>query len=214
MRSLCLGLACAVSLAGCQEHDAEPDTSEPVAVESTGDWLETLRATPLESEFASNDEYAIQAIFPASNPVCNADSGGHIHGFYQRLDQDYCSDRAVSSRFISLWADYNAAFRSWEEAQQGICGPETEPFDIGIAANGAGQFLACKPMVCGEAYVITAGYLADFPDGTEPFVEDGPYFLYTISLGTTEETEAADLVLFREFFANLRLAGSRFSVES
>lgn len=209
---LAAGLLVALALAGC---DREWPTEEPLTdYVQDEDWLEQLRTTPLESNVAVSEEYRIQATFRSGDPVCIADSGGHIHGFYQ-LSGGNCGDPQESrQRFVSVWADYNTAFYSWDEASATYCGADTEPFELGMEATGEGRLVACIPKLCGEQYVVTAVYLSE---DSALWLSDevdaeagGPDLIYRLALGTTAETQEADLAEFRAFLSQLRLDGGTF----
>lgn len=209
---LVAALLVALALMGC---DKEWPTKEPLTdYVQDGDWLEKLRTTPLDSEFAVNDDFRIRAEFRLGDPVCIADSGGIIHGFYQ-LHGGNCGDPQESrQRFISVYADYNAAFWNWEETREIYCGADTEPFDLGMEVTGNGRLFACLPRMCGEQYVITAVYLSENPSmwlsEEVEAAEGGPDLAYRIALGTTAETERADLAEFRAFLSRLWLDGGSF----
>ena len=60
--------------------------------------------------------------------------------------------------------------------------------------------------------MLTVSFAAKDPSGELALAEDGPDFVYAVSLGTTPETDAADREMLRELFRSLSLAGTRFSV--
>lgn len=207
----------ALMLASCGQSqsnaDQEPEARQsPIETESrrpreSFDEFDRERYTPLEGEIAFNDEYAISAIFPKEHPVCRADSGGHIHGFYEWLDGD-CSEGLwgkKSARFISIWADYNAMEYSWSGAPGEYCGEDTAPVDLGVIARN-GRLSACRTKAPAANSEFTIVYLADDPTQDLFKPEDGPELIYTIRLGTTPRTETADLQALRTFLAKVKLA--------
>lgn len=210
-----LAFACALSACGEGRTTASVDRETTANAEENlpDDWLEQLRETPLESEIAINAEYAISAVFRKGDPVCVADSGGHIHGFYQLHDGNCGDPQETRSRFMSVWADYDSALEGWEGLAAAQCGDDTEPFDLGMDATGTGRFDACIPKLCGDQYVITAIYLSGSSTRAqgEGVRRDGPDLIYRIALGTTPATQEADLAEFRSFLAQLRLDGGSFT---
>lgn len=193
---LCLALL----LAGCGDEVADAPVAE--------DQFEL----GLQGHVVANHEYRIQASFPEDQTVCVSASGTHLHGFHQWRDGDCSVPGTSSGRFISVWADYNATFSDWEDAATLHCGADSQPFDLGLSATGEGRFSACIPKLCGEQYVITASYLSDSPamDLGDAAMGGGPDLIYTIALGTTAQTQEADLAEFRDFLTNLRLDGGGF----
>lgn len=191
-------------LVGCGPQDAaNNEASKPTETAFERHW---------PGHVATNDEFRIHATFPDDQPVCVSDSGTHIRGFHQWRDGD-CDDQTRSSdRFLSVYADYNAAQFSWDEAIRLICGEDTESFNLGMEATSGGRLEACRPRSADADYVVTVLYLADLPDmflGDE--VEGGgPDLIYSIWLGIGSETKEADLATGRAFIGQLQLGGGRF----
>lgn len=188
---LAASLAAALLLAGC---GAEP-AGEPQAEAPFGPYV--------SGPVAVSDDYRIQATFPDDQPVCVSASGTQVQGFHQWTTGDCADESQPSGRFISVWADYNVALASWDEALGAACGADTDPFDLGMAATGDGRLAACIPKLCGDQFVITALYLS----GTG----GGPELIYRLALGTTAATQEADLARFRAFLSQLRLDGAGFA---
>lgn len=163
---------------------------------------------------AASDTFRMQATFPDDQPVCLSQSGTQVHGFHQWRGGDCADPGQETGRFISVYADYNAAGYTWDEAAAMRCGADSEPFDLGVAATGEGRFSACVPKLCGDQYVITAVYLSDSPtlDLGNQAAGGGPDLMYWIALGTTAETQEADLTRFRTFLSQLRLDGGGFAL--
>ena len=159
---------------------------------------------------AVSDDFRVQATFPADQPVCLSQSGTQVHGFHQWRGGNCADPAQETGRFISVYADYNGAAYSLEEAAAVRCGADSEPFDLGLEATGEGRFSACVPRLCGEQYVITAVYLSDSPamDLGDEAVGGGPDLIYWISLGTTAQTQAANLAEFRAFLSYAAIAAS------
>jgi len=197
------------SSASDEQSERGPEVRRP---RESFDEFDRERYTPLKSEVAINDEYSISAVFPKDHPVCRGDSGGHIHGFYQWLDGD-CSEGLwgkKSTRFVSIWADYNAMEYSWSGAPGKYCGEGTEPVDLGVLASGDGRLSACRTKASAPKQEIAVVYLADDPTQDLFKPEDGPELIYTVRLGTDAAAEAGDLETLRAFLARLKLAGSGF----
>jgi len=195
-------LFAAVLLAGCgSEAVDEPPADAPFDPHWPG-------------HVAVNDDFRVQATFPADQPVCISQSGTQVHGFHQWRGGDCADPAQETGRFISVYADYNAAGYDWDEAAALRCGADSEPFDLGVEATGEGRFSACVPKLCGDQYVITAVYLSDSPvmDLGDEAVGGGPDLIYWIALGTTAETQDADLAEFRAFLSQLRLDGAGFAL--
>ena len=195
-------LGAALLLVGCGSEVEEEPLADPLF---EGHW---------PGHVAVNEQFRIQASFPEDEPVCVSQSGRQVQGFYQWRGGDCADPEQQTGRFISVYASYNNALNTWDEAAATYCSTDTEPFDLGMEANGSGRFSACVPRLCGEQYVITAVYLSDSPQlvlGDET-VGGGPDLIYMIALGTTDETQEADLAEFRTFLSQLRLDGGGFEL--
>ena len=212
-------LSALLALAGCDKYRAT-SIADQGAVYLTNadltaiqpddlpdDWLERLRTTPLPSEVAVNNEYQIMATFRRGDPVCVADSGGHIHGFYQTREGLCGSHRDGRVRFIGVWADYNAADYTEEQAISLNCEAGTEPFDLGMEPAGAGRLAACRNELAGVGYEATVVYLPRH--GGAPASEP-PSVIYRVSIGIGPRTEAADMAEAKAFLSRLRLGGVGF----
>jgi hypothetical protein len=202
-----------LALTGCQAQ--EPAQSEPAQATSDpfGDELERMRHTPLESEVATNHEYAIAAVFPKGSPVCISDSGSHIHGFHQWLESD-CTKEApdvLVDRIISIWADYNAAEYSRERAEQRECksGQSDAPFKISVP-QPKGWTVTCRNLGDDGQIRVTAAFLATEPD--RGFGPDRIHVLYSAGLHTDQTHYQADLSAFKGFLGKARLAGTSLTL--
>ncbi len=213
MRLPCLLGAAVLALSGCQaQEEASPATED-----AFGDALERMRHTPLESEIAINDEYAIVAVFPAGSPVCTSDSGGHIHGFHQRLQSD-CTKEAPgvrADRAISIWVDYNAAEHSRREAAAFYC-PDASARGVidTTVPPGAGWTVSCRELREDGQEKVVVAFFSREREKDRGFGRDRIEFLYTVRLATDAAHRAADMATFRDFLGRLELAGTKLEVAS
>jgi len=174
-----------------------------------------MRHTALQGNVALNEEYEIRAVFPKGDPVCPDDSGGHQHGFHQWLDGD-CTKEAPDVRFsrkISIWADYNAAEYSRDEAVQFSCpdAAQRDVMEIGLPPQ-AGWVVTCNETREADREPILMAFFARKPGADSAFGPDDIAFLYSARLYTDPTHRHADMRLFQHFLASLELAGIHLEV--
>jgi len=208
-----LGVA-ALALGGCQSEEPAPSET-PQASDPFGDAWERMRHTPLASEVAINEEYAISAVFPTGSPVCISDSGSHIHGFHQWLGSD-CAKEAPDVRFdrkISIWADYNAADYSREEAEQQECksGQSDAPFRISVPPE-KGWTVTCRNTDDDGQIRVSAAFFAKDGVDAEGFGPDQIDVLYSAWLYTDQAHYETDLTVFETFLGKVKLAGTSLTL--
>jgi hypothetical protein len=213
------GLAGAAFLAltGCHAQEAAESETSQATGDRIGDALERMRHTPLDSEVATNDEYAIAAVFPKGSPVCILDSGSHIHGFNQWLESD-CTKEAPDVRFdrkISIWADYNAAEYSRSEAAALYC-PDTSARGVvdTTVPPGVGWTVSCREPRVDDQEEIVVAFFSSASERDRGFGPDRIEFLYTVRLATDAAHRTEDMETFRDFLGQLELAGTRLQVAS
>lgn len=166
----------------------------------------------------ANEEYGIQAVFPAGSKVCEGLSGSHPHGFYSRLGDDRMECRPSRDppnvTALSVWADYNTAFyKTPDEASGEACrttgvgdrltAPDGRPFRLkGLASR------VCERAGADGAFSIEVTAMVGRWGGDDEDA-DAPYVIYTAGLTTTPDRLAADKVVFQRFLDGLVLTPPR-----
>lgn len=213
-----LGVAVFV-LTGCQAQESTSGETpqETRDRDAFGEAWERMRHTPLESEVAINDEYGISAVFPKGSPVCTADSGGHIHGFFQWLEDD-CTREAPGvrpDRYLSVWADYNAAEYSRDEAVEVACSDATrrDVFDVTVP-EGRGWAASCLEAGDDGTEQFIVMFLPKEHEADGGFGPDNIGKYYTMRLYTDAAHREADLRTFETFLRRLKLAGTALTLAS
>jgi len=216
MRPLGLLSVAALTLSGCQSQEPTQGETSKAGQDAYGDWLEQMRHTPLKSEVAINDEYAISAVFPKDSSVCTADSGGHVHGFYQWLESD-CTAEAPGvlrpDRYLSVWADYNAAEYSRDDAVELACshGTSRGPLDATVPAE-IGWAASCREEESDAKEQLIVIFLSKATEARAGFGPDNIDVMYTMTLHTDVTHRDADLRTFETFLRRLKLAGSSLTL--
>jgi hypothetical protein len=167
------------------------------------------------SNHAVNDEYAIEAEFPENRVVCVSDALTHLHGFHQFLAGD-CSGEGSppGNRALSVWADYNAAEFSRDQAVDVACSDATrhDALDVTVP-DDRGWAASCleKGDDGKEQFIVVFVHKDSEPAGG--FGPDNIDVTYTMRLYTDAAHRDADLERFETFLRRVRLADTSLSVK-
>lgn len=166
------------------------------------------------SQRAVNKEFGIAATFPAGVTVCVAESGGHPHGFYSTSEKGPSACRSEVSPSVKtsmgVYANYNSDFQTHlsdlaDDYCKGAGKPARPAIEKAASSLKFGESISCAVEQDNHSlviYVLRQGGQQTNPD-TEKKV---PYINYTISLATSPRSFDRDMVGFRNFVANLKLA--------
>lgn len=202
MRGAFACVALWAALAGCTDA-GEDDPPDP--------WAHFERA--YGSSHAVNDEYRIEAEFPPGRVVCVSDAATHIHGFHQFLEGD-CSAGGppAHNRVMKVWADYNAAEQSRDDAIELVCADKTRRDVLEVTAPaGRGWTASCRERGDDgkEQFIVVFLHKDEARDGFGP---DNIDKTYTMRLYTDAAHREADLEVFATFLGRLKLAGTSLTL--
>jgi hypothetical protein len=168
------------------------------------------------SSHAVNDEYEIDAAFPAGHVVCVSDALTHIHGFHQFLDGDCSAEgQPPHNRVMNVWADYNAAEESRGDAIEGACSKANHRDVIDVTVpEDRGWTASCSEVGDDGLEQVIVIFLRREHEKDRGFGPDNIRVSYTARLYTDTAHRVSDIRTFETFLRQLKLAGTSLTVAS
>jgi hypothetical protein len=167
-------------------------------------------------QIVKNEEYGIEAIYPADVNVCYTQSGGHPHGFYVRYggrepydchaSEIKAGDKASA---YGVWADYNSGYKTDGMSYLSDCthNAPTRPGKVSVlkGLEWPAQFRwNCMVKKLDGSIEITlvapSGHTSDGANGP-----DVPAAFYSVWLTTYPGRYEEDMHKFRDFVSKVRL---------
>lgn len=155
-----------------------------------------------------NEEFGIEAIFPAGSRVCEARSGDHPHGFYVWLSRPTVCNAVrdnSSASAMGIYASGNTSFESSPLAEL-PCRNGAKPRGILVDLGGL-SFRRLYSVSCalrlpdGSLNVVVAAQGGSWASDDNSPEASTPYINYAATLHTRPERLRRDMVLFRQFLA-------------
>lgn len=174
--------------------------------------LLALLPTAAPAQVSRNDEFGIEARFPAGGRVCLTRSGGHPLGFFawyggRPTDCDTTRGDPRAS-VLAVYGAYNTTFdapASRVLSEECIRGAARRPTGIdlrGLSFRGYGSASCAYRRTDGTIHVEIVAQGGRFhADGT-----NYPRINYTAALVTRPGRLTTDMAMFRRFLAGIRLA--------